>query len=93
MALSPQFLDELKHRFTLSDVVGRQVKLIRRGRESTGLCPFHSEKTPSFTVNDQKDFYYCFGCGEHGSVLDFVVKIQDGFSLEQYKYWQVKWGF
>ncbi len=93
MALSPQFLDELKHRFTLSDVVGRQVKLIRRGRESTGLCPFHSEKTPSFTVNDQKGFYHCFGCGEHGSVLDFVVKIQDGFSLEQYKYWQVKWGF
>jgi len=76
MALSPQFLDELKHRFTLSDVVGRQVKLIRRGRESTGLCPFHSEKTPSFTVNDQKGFYHCFGCGEHGSVLDFVMKTQ-----------------
>ncbi len=76
MALSPQFLDELKHRFTLSDVVGRQVKLIRRGRESTGLCPFHSEKTPSFTVNDQKGFYHCFGCGEHGSVLDFIMKTQ-----------------
>lgn len=76
MALSPQFLDELKHRFTLSDVVGRSVKLVRRGRESTGLCPFHNEKTPSFTVNDQKGFYHCFGCGEHGSVLDFVMKTQ-----------------
>ena len=76
MALSPQFLDELKHRFTLSDVVGRTVKLVRRGRESTGLCPFHNEKTPSFTVNDQKGFYHCFGCGAHGSVIDFVMNTQ-----------------
>ena len=76
MALSPQFLDELKHRFTLSDVVGRQVKLVRHGREHTGLCPFHNEKTPSFTVNDQKGFYHCFGCGAHGSVLDFVMGTQ-----------------
>jgi len=76
MALSPQFLDDLKHRFTLSDVVGRQVKLVRRGREHTGLCPFHSEKSPSFTVNDQKGFYHCFGCGAHGSVIDFVMNTQ-----------------
>jgi DNA primase len=76
MALSPQFLDELKHRFTLSDVVGRKVKLIRRGREHTGLCPFHNEKTPSFTVNDQKGFYHCFGCGSHGSVIDFVMETE-----------------
>lgn len=76
MALSPQFLDELKHRFTLSDVVGRTVKLVRRGREHTGLCPFHNEKTPSFTVNDQKGFYHCFGCGAHGSVIDFVMNTQ-----------------
>jgi len=76
MALSPQFLDELKHRFTLSDVIGRSVKLVRRGRESTGLCPFHSEKSPSFTVNDQKGFYHCFGCGAHGSVIDFVMNTQ-----------------
>ncbi len=76
MALSPQFLDELKHRFTLSDVVGRQVKLVHRGREHSGLCPFHSEKSPSFTVNDQKGFYHCFGCGAHGSVIDFVMNTQ-----------------
>ncbi|NVJ97910.1 MAG: DNA primase [Alphaproteobacteria bacterium] len=74
--LSPQFLDELKHRFTLSDVVGRQVKLTRAGREHQGLCPFHNEKTPSFTVNDQKGFYHCFGCGAHGSVIDFVMGTQ-----------------
>ncbi|WP_417451010.1 DNA primase [Kordiimonas sp.] len=76
MALSPQFLDELKHRFTLSDVVGRQVKLVHRGREHSGLCPFHNEKSPSFTVNDQKGFYHCFGCGAHGSVIDFVMNTQ-----------------
>ena len=76
MALSPQFLDELKHRFTLSDVVGRQVKLVRRGREHTGCCPFHNEKTPSFTVNDVKGFYHCFGCGAHGSVYDFIINSQ-----------------
>lgn len=76
MALSPQFLDELKHRFTLSDVVGRTVKLARHGREHMGLCPFHNEKTPSFTVNDQKGFYHCFGCGAHGSVIDFVMGTQ-----------------
>ncbi|MCK0067869.1 DNA primase [Kordiimonas laminariae] len=76
MAFSPQFLEELKQRFTLSDVVGRQVKLVLRGREHHGLCPFHNEKTPSFTVNDQKEFYHCFGCGAHGSVFDFVMNTQ-----------------
>ncbi|TNE67774.1 MAG: DNA primase [Alphaproteobacteria bacterium] len=76
MALSPQFLDELKHRFTLSDVIGRTVKLARHGREHMGLCPFHNEKSPSFTVNDQKGFYHCFGCGAHGSVIDFVMGTQ-----------------
>lgn len=76
MAFTPQFLDELKQRFTLSDVVGRSVKLIRRGREYTACCPFHNEKTPSFTVNDMKGFYHCFGCGAHGSVLDFVMETQ-----------------
>ncbi|WP_308909080.1 DNA primase [Pseudokordiimonas caeni] len=74
--LSPQFLDDLKHRFTLSDVIGRSVRLVRRGREHTGLCPFHNEKSPSFTVNDQKGFYHCFGCGAHGSVIDFVMNTQ-----------------
>ena len=73
MALGPQFLEELKARFTLSDVIGRRVKLRRAGREFSGLCPFHNEKTPSFTVNDQKGFYHCFGCGAHGSVIDFVM--------------------
>ncbi|WP_019645626.1 DNA primase [Novispirillum itersonii] len=74
MALPAQFLDELRARITLSSVIGRRVKLIRRGREHVGLCPFHKEKSPSFTVNDDKGFYHCFGCGAHGDVLTFEME-------------------
>jgi DNA primase len=73
MRFTPEFLDELRLRVRLTDVVGRKVKLVRKGRESGGLCPFHNEKTPSFTVNDDKGFYHCFGCGAHGNVIDFVM--------------------
>ena len=76
MAFSPQFLDDLRARAGLSDVIARRVKLTRRGREHVGLCPFHKEKTPSFTVNEEKGFYHCFGCQEHGSVIDFVMKTE-----------------
>jgi DNA primase len=82
MAFSPQFLDELRTRSPLSEVVGRRVRLIKKGREWHGLCPFHNEKTPSFTVNDDKAFYHCFGCGEHGSVFDFVMST-DGLSFPE----------
>jgi DNA primase len=75
MAFSPQFLDELRARIGLADVIGRRVRLIRKGREHSGLCPFHNEKTPSFTVNEEKGFYHCFGCGAHGSVFDFVMQL------------------
>ena len=76
MTFSPQFLDELRARAGLADVIARRVKLTRRGREHVGLCPFHKEKTPSFTVNEEKGFYHCFGCQEHGSVIDFVMKTE-----------------
>ncbi len=76
MAFPSDFLDELRARLTLSGVVGRRVKLMRRGREFTGLCPFHNEKTPSFTVSDDKSFFHCFGCGEHGDVISFVQKTE-----------------
>ena len=76
MALSPRFLDDVKARIGLSDLIGRKVKLTKTGREHQGLCPFHSEKTPSFTVNDQKGFYHCFGCGAHGSAIDFVMETE-----------------
>jgi len=82
MTLRPDFLDEIRERVTLSEVVGRQVKLQRRGREHQGLCPFHSEKTPSFTVSDDKGFYHCFGCHAHGSLFDFVMQTESVSFIE-----------
>lgn len=74
MSLKPEFLDEIRDRVTLSSVVGRRVRLVRKGREHSGLCPFHNEKSPSFTVSDDKGFFHCFGCGAHGDVIGFVMK-------------------
>ena len=74
MAFTPQFLDEIRARVPLSDVIGRRVRLIRKGREHSALCPFHNEKTPSFTVSDDKGFFHCFGCGAHGDVIGFVMR-------------------
>jgi DNA primase len=77
MAFPPGFLDELRARLSLSDIVGRKVSLKRRsGSEYAGLCPFHNEKSPSFTVNDKKGFFHCFGCGAHGDVVSFVMKTE-----------------
>jgi DNA primase len=71
MSLPDGFIDELKARVGVAEVIGKSVKLARRGRQSLGLCPFHGEKTPSFHVYE--DHYHCFGCGAHGSVIDFVM--------------------
>ncbi|KUO57152.1 MAG: DNA primase [Sphingomonadales bacterium BRH_c3] len=73
MALSPQWLDELRARVTLSSVIMRTTKLQRAGREWKACCPFHNEKSPSFTVNDEKGFYHCFGCGAHGDVIRWMT--------------------
>src|SRR5690606_22301824 len=73
MALSPQWLDELRARVTLSSVVRRTTKLQKAGREWKACCPFHSEKTPSFYVNDEKGFYHCFGCQAHGDVIRWMT--------------------
>lgn len=72
--LPPSWLDELKARVSLSGLIGRAVKLQRAGREFKGLCPFHSEKTGSFTVNEDKGFYHCFGCGAHGDAIRWEVE-------------------
>ncbi|HEY3916220.1 MAG TPA: DNA primase [Stellaceae bacterium] len=77
MAFPPRFLDELRQRVSLAEIVGRRVKLIRRGREFTGLCPFHNEKTPSFSVVEDKGFYHCFGCGAHGDVIGFTMQTEN----------------
>ena len=74
MYISPRFMAELRDRLTLSEIVGRRVKLTRAGREFKGCCPFHNEKTPSFYVNDDKQFYHCFGCGAHGDAVGFVMQ-------------------
>src|SRR6185312_9106410 len=68
------FLDELRSRVSLAEVVGRRVNLQKRGREYTGLCPFHKEKTPSFHVVEDKGFFHCFGCGAHGDVIGFAMQ-------------------
>jgi DNA primase len=73
VTLSPQWLDELRARTTLSAVIAPSVKLLRAGREWKACCPFHDEKTPSFTVNDDKGFYHCFGCGAHGDAIRFLT--------------------
>ena len=74
MSFPKSFLDELKGRIRVSEVVGRKVKLTRRGREFVGLSPFSNEKSPSFTVNDDKQFYHCFSSGEHGDIISFIEK-------------------
>ena len=58
------------------------MKLTRKGREHLGLCPFHNEKTPSFTVSDEKSFYHCFGCGAHGDIFTFLIE-NDGLSFPE----------
>jgi DNA primase len=73
VTLSPQWLDELRARTTLSAIIAPSVKLIKAGREYKACCPFHQEKTPSFTVNDEKGFYHCFGCGAHGDAIRFLT--------------------
>lgn len=82
MAFPPAFLDELRTRLSIAEVIQRRVRLQKRGREFTGLCPFHNEKTPSFTVSEEKGFFHCFGCGAHGDVVGFVMRA-DGLSFPE----------
>lgn len=71
-----KFLDELRSRISIAEIIGEKVKLTKRGREYTGLCPFHNEKTPSFTINESKGFYHCFGCGAHGDIVKFLMEAE-----------------
>jgi DNA primase len=73
MSLSPQFLDELRARTTLSTLIGKSIKVTKAGREYKACCPFHNEKTPSFTINDEKGFYHCFGCSAHGDAIRWLT--------------------
>ena len=77
MKYPKEYLDEIKTRLKVSTVVSKTVSLKKRGKEFVGLSPFKTEKTPSFTVNDEKEFYHCFATSEHGNIFDFVIKTQN----------------
>jgi len=77
MKYPKEYLDEIKLRLKVSQVVGKHVKLKKRGKEFVGLSPFSNEKTPSFTVNDEKEFYHCFSSSEHGNIFDFLMKTKN----------------
>lgn len=76
------FLNLLRDKVTLSDVIGRSVRIINKGRNKVACCPFHKEKTPSFHISDEKGVYHCFGCGAHGDVISFVMQ-QEGLSFKE----------
>ncbi|NCB06379.1 MAG: DNA primase, partial [Clostridia bacterium] len=72
----PAWLDELRARADIVQIVSSYVPLKKNGHRYVGLCPFHNEKTPSFNVDEQKQVYYCFGCKAGGSVIQFVMDIE-----------------
>ena len=71
------FTDELRKRLSFVDVIGRKIQLTKKGQNYWGCCPFHNEKTPSFSVSEEKGFYHCFGCGEHGDIISFTMKSEN----------------
>ena len=75
MRIPIEFYNHLKSLIRISDVIKKYVALVSKHTEYIGLCPFHHEKTPSFTVNDNKKFYHCFGCNAHGDVIKFISEI------------------
>ncbi len=76
MGFPPSFLDDLRTRVSLSQLAGRRTTLTQHGMEFKGLCPFHNEKTPSFTINEEKGFFHCFGCEAHGDIFGFVMQLE-----------------
>ena len=77
MKYPKEYIEEIKNRLKVSSVVGKTVQLKKRGKEFIGLSPFKNERTPSFTVNDEKGFYHCFSSNEHGNIFDFLMKTQN----------------
>src|SRR5271170_5858142 len=74
MRFPPFFIERLRSHFLISEVIGKRIAIKRHGREFQALCPFHNEKTPSFTINDEKGFFHCFGCSAHGDAIGFIMK-------------------
>lgn len=92
MALSEDFLNELRLRCDIETIISQYVVLKKRGRSITGLCPFHSEKTPSFHVSSDKQLFYCFGCGTGGDVITFIMKIENLSYIEAVEFLAAKVG-
>ena len=69
-------IDEIRNSVDIGDVIGRYVQLHQAGKNLIGLCPFHDEKTPSFSVNEEKQFFYCFGCHRSGNVFQFLMELK-----------------
>src|SRR5580658_1744328 len=82
MPFPPSLLEEIRNRLPVSEIIGKRLRLTRAGREFKACCPFHNEKTPSFYINDDKQFYHCFGCGAHGDVIGFTMR-HDGLSFPE----------
>ena len=77
MAIPERFVDELNNRLNIVDVVSSYVPLNKKGTNHWGLCPFHHEKTPSFSVNESKQIFHCFGCGKGGGAIRFVMEVEN----------------
>ncbi len=92
MALPSSFLSELKMRCDITDIVSSYVNLKRRGRNMVGLCPFHSEKTPSFNIYPENGSFFCFGCGVGGDVITFIMKIENLDYIEAVKFLAMRAG-
>ncbi|MFI3206390.1 MAG: DNA primase [Clostridia bacterium] len=86
MAIPPYFIQELKSRISIEEVVSSYVNLKRRGKNMLGLCPFHNEKTPSFNVSPENGYFHCFGCGAGGDIITFVMKIENLDYLEAVRF-------
>ena len=86
MAFDEAFLQELRSRADIESTISPYVTLKRRGRLLTGLCPFHNEKTPSFTVYPETQSYYCFGCGNGGDAVTFIKNIENLDYVEAVRY-------
>jgi len=76
MRFSPTFIERLRTHFLLSELIGKRIAIKKHGREYHALCPFHNEKSPSFTINDEKNFFHCFGCGAHGDAIEFIKRYE-----------------
>ena len=77
MRISSQFVQQLKHTLNIVEVAGNFLKLTRKGKNYFALCPFHTEKTPSFSINEQLQSYHCFGCGKGGDVIQLVMELEN----------------